>query len=455
MKSEDKNRLFKVALEGTPSNQDGKQDPAGDNVDLTKLEKDIVSAVETKLEEKTKSMKDGLKSDLKDGLKTELETMITEKIDQAKKEMVELSKSNKQSADDATEIEKIQLQKLNSCVKDGAEKVTLQQYREYMDKLNLQVRTALRGGKIELDATIAGFAGFDDARGGALIIPEVDKTIRQDFVDYDEGLMNSITFEPAMSRTKRCVVDVVEPDENTQATKETLEKIGYTLDDGCFVSATLNLKDYDSPARITYDQIEDEAFRIEPYINGKLVQGSRRKVAKDLWIGNSADKIKGIINYPQGNKYGQVAVKHVATSGKITMTDIMNLCIANKNKGVLFIDRATWGTLITEKDENGRYLFELGSVAQGAGTQPFHVDAVVPLLNVPVVFDDAFILPEMVAANIKAAILPPSAIAGYKRPVARFMVKDHLKNRDMLLTERYDAVLTQFKYVKLLSGVAE
>ena len=77
------------------------------------------------------------------------------------------------------------MQKLNSCVKDGAEKVTLQQYREYMDKLNLQVRTALRGGKIELDATIAGFAGFDDARGGALIIPEVDKTIRQDFVDYD------------------------------------------------------------------------------------------------------------------------------------------------------------------------------------------------------------------------------------------------------------------------------
>lgn len=455
MKSEDKNRLFKVALEGTPSNNGGNQDPAGNNVDLTKLEKDIVSAVETKLEEKTNSMKDGLKSDLKDGLKTELETMITEKIDQAKKEMVELSKSNKQSADDATEIEKIQLQKLNSCVKDGAEKVTLQQYREYMDKLNLQVRTALRGGKIELDATIAGFAGFDDARGGALIIPEVDKTIRQDFVDYDEGLMNSITFEPAMSRTKRCVVDVVEPDENTQATKETLEKIGYTLDDGCFVSATLNLKDYDSPARITYDQIEDEAFRIEPYINGKLVQGSRRKVAKDLWIGNSADKIKGIINYPQGNKYGQVAVKHVATSGTITMTDIMNLCISNKNKGVLFIDRATWGTLITEKDQHGRYLFELGSVAQGAGTQPFHVDAVVPLLNVPVVFDDAFILPEMVAANIKAAILPPSAIAGYKRPVARFMVKDHLKNRDMLLTERYDAVLTQFKYVKLLSGVAQ
>ena len=455
MKLEDKKRLFKVELEGTPSNNGGNQDPAGNNVDLTKLEKDIVSAVETKLEEKTNSMKDGLKSDLKDGLKTELETMITEKIDQAKKEMVELSKSSKQSADDATEIEKVQLQKLNSCIKDGAEKVTLQQYREYMDKLNLQVRTALRGGKIELDATIAGFAGFDDARGGALIIPEVDKTIRQDFVDYDEGLMNSITFEPAMSRTKRCVVDVVEPDENTQATKETLESIGYTLDDGCFVSATLNLKDYDSPARITYDQIEDEAFRIEPYINGKLVQGSRRKVAKDLWVGNSADKIKGIINYPKGNKYGQIAVKHVATSGKITMTDIMNLCIANKNKGVLFIDRATWGTLVTETDGNGTYLFELGSVAQGAGTQPFHVDAVVPLLNVPVVFDDAFILPEMVAANIKAAILPPSAIAGYKRPVARFMVKDHLKNRDMLLTERYDAVLTQFKYVKLLSGVTE
>ena len=63
MKSEDKKRLFKVELEGTPSNNGGNQDPAGNNVDLTKLEKDIVSAVETKLEEKTNSMKDGLKSD--------------------------------------------------------------------------------------------------------------------------------------------------------------------------------------------------------------------------------------------------------------------------------------------------------------------------------------------------------------------------------------------------------
>lgn len=441
MKS-NKNRLFGVKLEGG-------QEPVNNNTDLQKLEKDIVNAVETKLEEKTSSMKDGLK----EGIKTELETMIVEKIDQAKKEMVELQKSNAKPVDDATEIEKTQLERLNMCVKDGAEKVTLQQYREYMDKLNLQVRSALRGGKIELDATIAGFAGFDDARGGALIIPEVDKNIRQDFVEYDEGLMYSITFEPAMSRTKKCVVDIVEPDENTAAVKETLEKIGYTIDDGCFVSATLNLKDYDSPARVTYDQIEDEAFRIEPYINGKLVMGSRRKVAKDLWIGNAADKIKGIIHYPQGTGYGKVGLKHVATTGTVTMSDIMNLCISNRNKGVLFIDRATWGTLITEKDENGRYLFELGSVVQDLGARPFHVDAVVPLLNVPVVFDDAFTLPEMVAANIVAAILPPSAIAGYKRPVARFMVKDHLKNRDMLLTERYDAVLTQFNYVKLLSGV--
>lgn len=449
MKSQNK-RLFEVKLEdGTPSNGGNN----ADKVALEKLQNDLTNAVETKLEEKANSLKEGLKSDLKDGIKTELETMITEKIDQAKKEMVELSKSNAQPVNDATEVEKVQLETLNKCVKDGAEKVTLQQYREYMDKLNLQVRTALRGGKVELDATIAGFAGFDDARGGALIIPEVDKTIRQDFIEYDEGLMNSITFEPAMSRTKRCVVDIVEPDENTAAVKETLEKIGYTIDDGCFVSATLNLKDYDSPARVTYDQIEDEAFRIEPYINGKLVQGSRRKVAKDLWIGNAADKIKGIINYPRGTGYGKVGLRNVATTGTVTMSDIMNLCIANKNKGVLFIDRATWATVITEKDENGRYLFELGSVAKGLGTQPFHVDAVVPLLNVPVVFDDAFTLAEMTAANIVAAILPPSAIAGYKRPVARFMVKDHLKNRDMLLTERYDAVLTQFNYVKLLSGV--
>ena len=450
MKSLEKAKKFEVKLEGTPNG--GNQDPA-DKVALEKLQNDLTSAVETKLEEKANSLKEGLKSGLKDGIKTELETMITEKIDQVKKEMVELSKSNSQPIDDATEIEKVQLERLNMCVKDGAEKVTLQQYREYMDKLNLQVRSAIRGGKVELDATIAGFAGFDDARGGALIIPEVDKTIRQDFVEYDEGLLNAINFEPAMSRTKRCIVDIVEPDENTEAVKETLEKIGYTLDDGCFVSATLNLKDYDSPARVTYDQIEDEAFRIEPYINGKLVQGSRRKVAKDLWIGNSADKIKGIIHYPRGTGYGKVGLRNVATTGTVKMSDIMNLCIANKNKGVLFIDRATWATVITERDQQGRFLFELGSVAKDLGARPFHVDAVVPLLNVTGICDDAFIQPEMVAANIVAAILPPSAIAGYKRPVARFMVKDHLKNRDMLLTERYDAVLTQFNYVKLLSGV--
>lgn len=410
-------------------------------LNLEKFQEDVVSAVETKLE--------GTKKDMK----VELESALEEKLNAHKQEMIELSKSQKPAVAEATEIEKVQLSRLNSCIKEGAEKVSLEQYREYMDKLNLQIRSAIRGEEVKLDATIAGFAGFDDARGGALIIPEVDKNIRQDLAEYDEGLFNAVNFEPAMSRTKRVVVDVVEPDENTKAVKETLEKIGYTLDDGCFVSATLTLKDYDSPARVTYDQIEDEAFRVENYINGKLVQGTRRKAAKDVWIGNSADKIKGIINYPRGNGYGKVGEVHVATDGKVTMDDIMNLCKANRNKGVLFIDRATWATVITEKDDNGRYKFELGAVAQGLGAQPFHVDAVVPLLNVPVIFDDAFGLPEMIAGNIKAAILPPSAVAGYKRPVGRFMIQDKLKYREMLLTERYDAVLTQFKYVKVLNGV--
>lgn len=441
----EKTRMFEVKLENDPANQP----PAG-KVELENLQNEVVKAVETKLEEKGAKLQDEVKS----AIKTELEKEFEEKLAQHKKEVIELQKSAAPATDAATEIEKVQLQRLNSCLKEGAEPVTLEQLREYMGKLNSQVRNAMRGGDIKLDATIAGFAGFDDARGGALIIPEVDKNIRQDFVEYDEGLFNAINFEPAMSRTKKVIVDTVEPDENTTAVKETLEKIGYTLDDGCFVSATLNLKDYDTPARVTYDQIEDEAFRIDNYINGKLVQGCRRAVAKDLWIGNSSEKIKGIMNYPQGTGYGKVAVKNVATSGKVTMDDIMALCIANKNKGVLFIDKSTWGTAITEKDSNGRFKFEMGSVAQGQGIQPFHVDAMVPLLNVPVIFDDAFTLPEAVAKNIKAAILPPSAVAGYKRPVGRFMVKDHLKNRDMLLTERYDAVLTKFKYVRLLSGVA-
>jgi len=437
-----KEHMFEVKLDGataTPAPEQGKKE----EINLEKMQGDIVNAVETKLEEKTAKVK------------TDLEAAFDEKLNAHKQEMIELSKgSSKADAVPATEIEKIQLQRLNSCLKEGAEPVSLEQLRDYMTDLNKQVRSAMRGGDVKLDATIAGFAGFDDARGGALIIPEIDKTIRQDFIDYDEGLFNAINFEPAMSRTKRVVVDTVEPDENTKAVKETLEKIGYTLDEGCFVSATLNLKDYDSPARVTYDQIEDEAFRIETYINGKLVQGCRRGVAKDLWIGNSSERIKGIFNYPKGTGYGKVGVVNVKTAGTVTMDDIMNLCIANKNKGVLFIDKATWGTVISEKDNNGRYLFELGAVAQGMGAQPFHVDAVVPLLNVPVIFDDAFITSEGVASNFRAAILPPSAVAGYKRPVGRLMVKDHLKNRDILLTERYDAVLTQFKYVKLLSGLA-
>lgn len=411
------------------------------NEEMQKLQDSVVSAVETKLSEKT------------DGIKTELESSFEAKLNAHKQEMIELSKSSKKSdVAPATEIEKVQLSRLNSCIRDGEKQVSLEDLRNYMNELNLEIRSAIRGEEVKLDATIAGFAGFDDARGGALIIPEIDKTIRQDFVDYDEGLFNAINFEPAMSRTKKVVVDIVEPDENTKAVKETLQEIGYTLDDGCFVSATLNLKDYDTPARVTYDQIEDEAFRVENYINGKLVQGCRRGVAKDLWIGNSAESIKGIINYPQGNGYGKVGVVHVATTGTVTMDDIMALCKANRNKGVLFIDRATWATAITEKDSNGRYKFELGAVQKGAGAQPFHVDDVVPLLGVPVIFDDAFTTPQAVAANIRAAILPPSAIAGYKRPVGRFMIKDRMKYRDMLLTERYDAVLTQFNYVKLLSG---
>lgn len=411
------------------------------NEEMQKLQDSVVSAVETKLSEKT------------EGIKTELESSFEAKLNAHKQEMIELSKASKKDVvAPATEIEKVQLQRLNSCVRDGEKQVSLEDLRNYMNELNLEIRSAIRGEEVKLDATIAGFAGFDDARGGALIIPEYDKTIRQDFVDYDEGLFNAVNFEPAMSRTKKVVVDIVEPDENTVAVKETLQEIGYTIDDGCFVSATLNLKDYDTPARVTYDQIEDEAFRVENYINGKLVQGCRRGVAKDLWIGNAAESIKGILNYPQGRGYGKVGVVNVATTGTVTMDDIMNLCKANRNKGVLFIDRATWATAITEKDSNGRYKFELGAVQKGAGAQPFHVDDVVPLLGVPVIFDDAFTTPQAVAANIRAAILPPSAIAGYKRPVGRFMIKDRMKYRDMLLTERYDAVLTQFNYVKLLSG---
>ena len=434
---------FKVQLEGTPSNQPPVK---SEEIKLEDMQKNLVSAVETKLEAK------GV--EIKDGLKTELEQTISQSIDKVKQELVELQNANnaKSKVDDATEIEKVQLQRLNSCIRDGAEKVTLQQYRDYLVELNKQVRDAINGKEIKLDATIAGFAGFDDSRGGALIIPEVDPNIREDFIEYDEGLFNAVNFEPAMSRTKKVIVDTVEPDENVAAVKETLERIGYSIDDGCFVSANLNLKDYDAPARITYDEIEDTAFRIENYVNGKLVRGCRRGVAKDLWVGNSAEKIKGIINYERGNTYGKVGEVHVATSGTVTMTDIMNLCIANRCKGVLFIDRTTWAKVITEQDDNHRYKFELGFVQKGLGTQPFHVDAVVPLLNVPVIFDDGFTLPAAVAANVKAAILPPSAVAGYKRPVGRFMIHDHLKNRDMLLTERYDAVLTQFKYVKLLIG---
>ena len=73
-------------------------------------------------------------------------------------------------------------------------------------------------------------------------------------------------------------------------------------------------------------------------------------------------------------------------------------------------------------------------------------------LNVPVIFDDGFTLPEAVAKNVKAAIMPISAMAGYRRPYGRLMVKNDMKYREMLLTERYDAVLTKFKYVKLLLG---
>lgn len=434
---------FKVQLEGTPSNQPPVK---SEEIKLEDMQKNLVSAVETKLEAK------GV--EIKDGLKTELEQTISQSIDKVKQELVELQNANnaKPKVDDATEIEKVQLQRLNSCVKDGAEKVTLQQYRDYLVELNKQTRDALNGKKIELDATIAGFAGFDDSRGGALIIPEVDPEIRQDFEEWDEGLFNAINFSNAMSRTKKVIVDTVEPDENVAAVKETLEKIGYSIDDGCFVSATMNLKDYDAPARITYDEIEDAAFRVENYVNGKLVTGARRKVAKDLWVGNAAEKIKGIINYERGTGYGKVGEVHVKTAGTVTMDDIMKLCIENRNKGVLFIDRTTWATVISEKDNNGRYKFELGFVEKGMGTQPFHVDAVVPLLNVPVIFDDGFTLPEAVAKNVKAAIMPISAMAGYRRPYGRLMVKNDMKYREMLLTERYDAVLTKFKYVKLLLG---
>ena len=446
MEKRTKKRLFEVKLEGG-------NDGGGTAAILDKMGKDLTSAVEVKLEEKGTAIKTDLEASFeakKQAVKTELEAEFEAKLAAHKQEVVELTKAASQPAAPATDIEKVQLQRLNSCLKDGAEKVKLEDLRKYNDELTAQARKAVRGEQVQLDATIAGFAGYDDAKGGALIVPEFDPSIRQDFVEYDEGLFNAITFEPAMSRTKKVVVDTVEPDQNTQATMESLEAIGYDLDEGGFVTATMNLKDYDTGARLTHDMIEDSAFRIETYANGKLIQGNRRKIAKDLINGNAPKGIKGLINYPQGSGYGKIGVVHVEDAGVVTMADIMALCKANKNKGVLFIDKSTWGTAITEKDDNGRFLFELGAVAKGMGTQPFHVDAVVPLLNVPVIFDDGFTEDAAVAANVRAAILPPSAYAGFKRPVGRLGIENKLKFRDLMLTERYDAILTQFNYVKLL-----
>jgi len=445
-----KKRLFKVQLEGKTAEE------------ILKEGADKLSAsFDVKLEEKTSKAKgealEAAKVELEtavSAVKVELQSSFEEQLTAHKQEIIELQKVvSKNSNSDMTEIEKIQLQRLNACQKDGEAPVSLEAFRKYHDDLTSQTRRIMSGENVQLDATIAGYAGYDDAKGGALIVPEVDKNIRQDFVDHDMGLFNMITFEPAMSRTKKVIVDTIEPDENTKAVKESLNAINYTLADGGFVEATVNLKDYDTPARVTFDMIEDSAFRVESYVNGKLVQGSKLAVAKDLFIGNGAQGIKGLIHYPQGSGYGKVGIANVATTGTVTMDDIMKLCIANKNKGVLVIDKATWSTAITEKSAtDGKYLFELGAVGRGQGSQPFHVDAYVPFLNVPVVFDDGFTLDEVVAADIVAAILPPSAFAGYKKPVGRFSIKPEHKYKDMLLTERYDAVLAQFKYVRVLLG---
>ena len=132
---------FKVQLEGTPSNQPPVK---SEETKLEDMQKSLVSAVETKLEAK------GV--EIKDGLKTELEETISQSIDRVKQELVELQNANnaKTKVDDATEIEKVQLQRLNSCIRDGAEKVTLQQYRDYLVELNKQVRDAINGKEIKL-----------------------------------------------------------------------------------------------------------------------------------------------------------------------------------------------------------------------------------------------------------------------------------------------------------------
>lgn len=445
-----KKRLFQVRLEGEDKTAEV----------LKKMGDDLAKTVETKLEEKGNALKVELEKNAKieletsvkeqaEAVKVQLETSFQEMLTAHKQEVIELTKAANSTTNDCTEVEKIQLQAINSCLKEGEKQVPIEDFRAYNDKLNLQIRSAARGDEVKLDATIAGYATYDDARGGALVVPVVDPTIQQDFTEHDMGLFNLINFEPAMSPMKKVIVDVVEPDQNTNAVKESLKTIGYELDGGNFVSATMSLKDYFTPARLTYNQVEDSAFRIEPYVNGKLAMGAQLKVAKDLWVGDSAQKIKGIINYPQGTGYGKVGVVHVANEGVVTMADILSLCKANKNKGILFIDKAAWGTAITEQKADGDYVFRLGSV-QNNGNSPFKFDAVVPFLNVPVVFDDGFTLPEAVAANVVAAILPPSAIVGGKKPTARLTFKTEHEYKEIGLTERYDAVLTKFTYVKLL-----
>lgn len=421
---------------------------------LEDIEKKLAAGVTTALENVKTELEGKITESAAAKVKEELEKTIEAQLETVKKEMVELSRPSV-SALPATDIELKQLARLQAALPAGEPLVTLEAWRKYKTDLEAEALEVLRGKKDSLETTLAGYAGYDDTRGGALIVPEVDRTIYTDYKLYDTGLMDSINFEMANSRSLKVVVDTLEPDANVKAAEENLRDLPYVIGEGGFVETTLTLKDYENPARITYDLIEDSAFRIEPYVNGKLNMGCYIKAAKDLVVGTGANSIRGLINYPVTTgeeQYGKVQVVKTKTANEITLADIINLCVENHNVGVLYIDKATWTRCITERATDGAFVLNLGYTRdRNAGVRPYHVDDYVPFTGVPVMFDSGFALPETVASNVVAAILPPSALVGYKRPFGRFMIKDKLRYKEMLLTERYDVALAKFNYVKLLA----
>ena len=115
---------------------------------------------------------------------------------------------------------------------------------------------------------------------------------------------------------------------------------------------------------VTQKQLDDAAFDIEGWLNGKVARRFGRLEATAFVLGTGVGQPRGFMTYAAGTSWGQIEQLNPGDANTITPDSLIRLQNSLKSgyasEASFMMRRATVATVRTMKDDNGQYLWQPG-----------------------------------------------------------------------------------------------